>query len=201
MIGYTQFQSIYINIYNGYGFVAHYIINHIHTERRKLCPFHFFPYSWNLELDMQLNLQYYFRLSLQFQFWISWRLFFSCFWLIFQALKSAMKNCLETASQNRMVSLVFPPFGSGYLGYPVDVLSNSILDGVVDFERSNKSTSIKSVVVVCYRSQGEVFRVSFYTWNVSDFWYEVHCVKYSCTITHLHHNHTEYTSICSSDHC
>jgi O-acetyl-ADP-ribose deacetylase (regulator of RNase III) len=70
-----------------------------------------------------------------------------------------MINCLKLANDFRVTSLAFPPFGSGYLKYPEDVLADTMLQSVVNFERSNHSTKIGSLVIVCHRTQNSVFKV------------------------------------------
>lgn len=70
-----------------------------------------------------------------------------------------MTNCLTMAEQYGVTSLIFPPFGSGYLNYPDDILTDTMLQSVVDFEQLFHSTSIDSIVIVCHRTQNSVYRV------------------------------------------
>lgn len=75
-----------------------------------------------------------------------------------QAITTAMTNCLTMAEQYGVTSLIFPPFGSGYLNYPDDILTDTMLQSVVDFEQLFHSTSIDSIVIVCHRTQNSVYR-------------------------------------------
>lgn len=57
-----------------------------------------------------------------------------------------MKQC----SSLKQATIAFPAIGTGNLGYPNDVVAQTMLKAVIDFMSSNKSTSISSVHLVIF---------------------------------------------------
>ncbi|OPL33486.1 hypothetical protein AM593_03361, partial [Mytilus galloprovincialis] len=76
-----------------------------------------------------------------------------------QAIETATTNCLTEAHKSCVNSLAFPPFGSGYLNYPDEELTDAMLQSVMNFEQLQHLTRvpIKSIVIVCHSTQNSVF--------------------------------------------
>ena len=78
-----------------------------------------------------------------------------------QSLRDFVKNLLETASRNGFQSIAIPAIGTGYLGFPHDVVASTIHSTVSQFMRENLSTSLKKVVLVVHSKDDKSVKVRF----------------------------------------
>ena len=70
-----------------------------------------------------------------------------------------MELCLKAASKQHYQSIVFPVLGTGNLGYPVDVVTKTMLDTIKYFETSTPSTSLRDVRIVVYHGDKDIHKV------------------------------------------
>ncbi|VDI82306.1 Hypothetical predicted protein, partial [Mytilus galloprovincialis] len=61
-----------------------------------------------------------------------------------------MKSCLQTADESEFVSIAFPAFGTGHLGYPKQQVANTMFSCVETFFRRHPNTSLQDVRFVVY---------------------------------------------------
>ncbi|XP_052081887.1 uncharacterized protein LOC127719694 isoform X2 [Mytilus californianus] len=61
-----------------------------------------------------------------------------------------MKSCLQTANESEFVSIAFPAFGTGHLGYPKQQVANTMFSCVETFFRRHPNTPLQDVRFVVY---------------------------------------------------
>ena len=83
--------------------------------------------------------------------------FDSAFW---QMLHKYVIDCLGLANQRGYTSLAFPVLGTGNLGYPYDVVAQTMLGAVDQFYQTSPSTSLREVKIVVYQADKHIFKVS-----------------------------------------
>ncbi|KAK3577205.1 hypothetical protein CHS0354_030476 [Potamilus streckersoni] len=57
-------------------------------------------------------------------------------------------ECLSTANKSNFVSIITPAIGSGFLGYPVNVVANSMFECIKKFSQKHPDTTLKIVTIV-----------------------------------------------------
>src|SRR4030042_2319698 len=66
-----------------------------------------------------------------------------------ELLRSAYRECLKLASDNKLASISFPSISTGAYGYPVDEAARIAVSAVVSFLKE-KATSLAQVVFVLF---------------------------------------------------
>jgi O-acetyl-ADP-ribose deacetylase (regulator of RNase III) len=66
-----------------------------------------------------------------------------------ELLRSAYRECLKLASDNKLASISFPSISTGAYGYPVDEAARIAVSAVVSFLKE-KATSLEEVVFVLF---------------------------------------------------
>jgi len=69
-----------------------------------------------------------------------------------ELLRSAYRECLKLASENKLISISFPSISTGAYGYPVDEAAKIAVTTVVSFLKE-QATSLKEVVLVLFDSR------------------------------------------------
>jgi len=69
-----------------------------------------------------------------------------------ELLRSAYRECLKLANENKLASISFPSISTGAYGYPVDEAAKIAVSTVVSFLKQ-QATSLKEVVFVLFDSQ------------------------------------------------
>ncbi|KAI4900851.1 hypothetical protein NFI96_003772 [Prochilodus magdalenae] len=72
-----------------------------------------------------------------------------------EVLKHIVRNCLKKAEQQNMISISFPAIGTGNLGFPKDLVSNTLLREIHAFSAKRRPQSLKEVTVVVHPSDNE----------------------------------------------
>ncbi|CAG2216552.1 unnamed protein product [Mytilus edulis] len=67
-----------------------------------------------------------------------------------KVIDTFMKSCLQTADESEFVSIAFPAFGTGHLGYPKEQVANTMFSCVETFFRRHPKTSLQDVRFVVY---------------------------------------------------
>jgi O-acetyl-ADP-ribose deacetylase (regulator of RNase III) len=68
-----------------------------------------------------------------------------------ELLRSAYRECLKLASDNKLGSIAFPSISTGAYGYPVDEAAKTAIDTVVSFLKE-QTTSLKEILFVLFDS-------------------------------------------------
>lgn len=76
---------------------------------------------------------------------------------LFQEIFVALQNCLSLADKNGVKSVVVPPLGHGYLGYPDDVIAKTMISTAKEIGDNCRQVSL---TIVCHRRQNMVFKVN-----------------------------------------
>ena len=71
-------------------------------------------------------------------------------------------DCLELANQCGYASIAFPVLGTGNMGYPPDVVAQTMLGAVDQFLQTNPSTSLMEIKIVIFMTDKHVIKVSSY---------------------------------------
>ncbi len=69
-----------------------------------------------------------------------------------ELLRSAYRECLKLASDNKLDSIAFPSISTGAYGYPVDQAAKIAVGTVISFLKE-QATSLKEVVFVLFDSR------------------------------------------------
>ena len=69
-----------------------------------------------------------------------------------ELLRSAYRECLKLAIENKLASISFPSISTGAYGYPVDEAAKTAVDTVVSFLKE-QVTSLKEVMFVLFDSR------------------------------------------------
>jgi len=69
-----------------------------------------------------------------------------------ELLRSAYRECLKLASENKLGSISFPSISTGAYGYPVDEAAEMAVSTVVPFLKE-QATSLKEVVFILFDSR------------------------------------------------
>jgi len=75
-------------------------------------------------------------------------------------LHSLVLRCLEEASQHNVHSIAFPALGTGALGYPKDVVAETMYDAVRKSQKTLPTSSIKKVLFVVFHKDHDTVDVS-----------------------------------------
>lgn len=85
-----------------------------------------------------------------------------------QILRSSVQKCLEQCSSLGVSSIAFPSIGTGNLRYPDNVVAKCIVDEVINFLSSHKTTSLKTVHLVIYMQKTyQAFQSALSKWTSS----------------------------------
>ncbi|WAR21770.1 PAR14-like protein, partial [Mya arenaria] len=67
-----------------------------------------------------------------------------------QELKSFVKKCLQETDNKKLTGVAFPAIGTGYLGYPRDIVADVMFDAVTDFANNNPQSTVTNVAFILY---------------------------------------------------
>ena len=65
-------------------------------------------------------------------------------------LRNSINKCLKECSSHNAASIAFPSIGTGNLHFPSDVVANIMVDEIINFLDSQKTSSIKIVYLVIF---------------------------------------------------
>ena len=69
-------------------------------------------------------------------------------------------KCLDLASQRGYATVALPALGTGNLGYPHNIVAQTMLGAVDRFLQTNPSTSLKEVRIVVYHTDKKCLQVT-----------------------------------------
>lgn len=79
-----------------------------------------------------------------------------------------MKDSLELASKHQKHSILFCAMGTGQLKYPTDLVAMLMYQAVIDFDKSNPSSTLKDVRFVLYQKDYFTIKVGLYLSYIDD---------------------------------
>ena len=89
----------------------------------------------------------------------------------FQTLRKFVRNCLIEAEKRRLNSIAIPAVGTGVLGFPSDLVVNSLFNEADKFSASNPNTTVNEIRFVIYDKDQKTFDVSL--WLITEIESEV----------------------------
>ena len=75
-------------------------------------------------------------------------------------MKKILIASLDLAAKCGYKSVALPAAGTGHLGFPRNVIADTMFKTVMDFSKSHPITSLKSVVFVMYTTDQQTIDVS-----------------------------------------
>ena len=69
-------------------------------------------------------------------------------------------DSLQLASMKGFKSIALPAMGTGNLGFPRDVVAETMFNSVIEFSKKNPGTSVKDVRFVLYDKDQPTIKVS-----------------------------------------
>lgn len=69
-------------------------------------------------------------------------------------------KCLDLASQRGYATVALPALGTGNLGYPHNIVAQTMLGAVDRFLQTNPSTSLREVRIVVYHTDKKSLQVT-----------------------------------------
>lgn len=73
-----------------------------------------------------------------------------------QILGQMVIKCLKEVTKHNYTSIAFPPLGSGNLGYPLDVVADTMIGAIEQFEKETHGFSVREVKIIVYNSPDTV---------------------------------------------
>ncbi|XP_025094661.1 poly [ADP-ribose] polymerase 14-like isoform X2 [Pomacea canaliculata] len=67
-----------------------------------------------------------------------------------QTLKSAVKECLDTAKQHAAKSIAFPTLGAGFLGYPLHRVATILLNSIYSWVDRHRGCRLQEVQIIVF---------------------------------------------------
>lgn len=76
-----------------------------------------------------------------------------------QTLGSYVVKCLTEASKQHHQTIAFPVLGAGNLGYPPDIVAETMLGAIEEFQKMTPSTSLTNASIVIYHADKKILQV------------------------------------------
>lgn len=70
-----------------------------------------------------------------------------------------MKECLDEAEDQGLISITFPAIGTGNLGFPKDLVASLMLDEVLKFSSKKNPKHLKEVVFILHPGDAPTIQV------------------------------------------